>query len=229
MSTTLIVNADDLGQSEGINRGILSAHADGIVTSASVMVRWRASQRGCDEARDVGLGLGLHLDLGEWSYDNGQWIPLYEVVDVDDEAAVRDELHRQVDRFIQLVGRPPGHLDSHQHVHQRATVKPAVHELAAALGVPVRGDAGIAHCGRFYGQTGEGEPLPDAISVDALLAVIENLPEGVTELGCHPGLDVTVDTMYRAERALEVTALCDERVRKAIDALGIRLCSFEDL
>jgi len=39
----LIVNADDFGQSPGINRGIIKAHADGIVTSVSLMVRWPAS------------------------------------------------------------------------------------------------------------------------------------------------------------------------------------------
>lgn len=230
MPASLIVNADDLGQSEGINRGILTAHAQGIVTSASVMVRWPAAVEGCRGARDAGLGLGLHIDLGEWSYDEGTWRPLYEVVDLDDEAAVRDELYRQVDRYLELVGRPPGHLDSHQHVHHRATVQPAVQELASALGVPVRGfDAAIAHRGGFYGQTGEGEPLPDAVSVDSLVAIIDELPDGLSELGCHPGLEVTIETMYRTERAVEVATLCDERVRAAIDSHGIRLCSFEDL
>jgi predicted glycoside hydrolase/deacetylase ChbG (UPF0249 family) len=35
----LIVNADDLGLSEGVNRGIFRSHENGIVTSASLMVR----------------------------------------------------------------------------------------------------------------------------------------------------------------------------------------------
>ena len=35
----LIVNADDFGLSEGVNRGIAEAHEHGIVTSASLMVR----------------------------------------------------------------------------------------------------------------------------------------------------------------------------------------------
>ena len=35
-----IVNVDDFGQSPGINRGIIEAHEHGIVTSASLMMRW---------------------------------------------------------------------------------------------------------------------------------------------------------------------------------------------
>ena len=230
MPASLIVNADDLGQSNGINRGILQAHERGIVTSASVMVRWPHAAPGCARAVDAGLDLGLHVDLGEWAMRGGEWFPIYEVVDLADESAVRDEVRRQVDAFTALVGRPPTHVDSHQHVHQRDTVRPAVDEVASELGVVVRGlDERVRHVGGFYGQTGEGEPLADAISVDTLVSILDALPSGVTELGCHPGLDVTVDTMYRAERAIEVATLCDERVRKAIDARGIRLTTFEDL
>jgi predicted glycoside hydrolase/deacetylase ChbG (UPF0249 family) len=43
MTRAAIVNADDFGQSAGINRGIVEAHQRGIVTSASLMVRWHAA------------------------------------------------------------------------------------------------------------------------------------------------------------------------------------------
>ena len=36
--TLLIVNADDFGCTEGVNRGIAEAHVRGIVTSTSLMV-----------------------------------------------------------------------------------------------------------------------------------------------------------------------------------------------
>ena len=48
----LIVNADDFGQSSGINRGIITAHEKGIVTSASLMVRWPAAVEAADAERD---------------------------------------------------------------------------------------------------------------------------------------------------------------------------------
>ena len=60
----LIVNADDFGRSESINGGIVQAHERGIVTSASIMVRWQAARDAAAYAREHGkLGLGLHLDL----------------------------------------------------------------------------------------------------------------------------------------------------------------------
>ena len=84
----------------------------------------------------------------------------------------------------------------------------------------------IRYCGNFYGQAANGSPLPEAISVEGLIRTLLALPPGVTELSCHPGLDDDVDSMYRTERAMEVSALCDLRVRATIDAAGIELRSF---
>ena len=39
--------------------------------------------------------------------------------------------------------------------------------------------------GSFYGQAGKGTPYPDAISVDAMVALIEGLSDPVTEIACH--------------------------------------------
>src|SRR3712207_7572277 len=76
----LIVNADDFGRSFGVNRGIIEAHENGIVTSASLMVRWPAAAAAAAYAKErPGLGLGLHLDLGEWAYKAGAWPAVYEV------------------------------------------------------------------------------------------------------------------------------------------------------
>jgi chitin disaccharide deacetylase len=224
----LIVNADDFGQSAGVNRGIERAHSHGIVTTASLMVYGEAVAGARDYARRTGLPLGLHLDLGEWAANDEVWAPVYEVVDVDDELAVAAEVRRQAAAFVELVGRDPTHIDSHQHVHRRPAVLSAALELSERWGAPLRDvDPRVHYCGSFYGQTADGAPLIDAISVDALLRLLAELPEGTTELGCHPGLDVELDTMYRAERDIEVASLCDPAVRDAIDRWGIQLCAFD--
>src|SRR5437764_14850027 len=75
----LIVNADDFGRSPATNDGIIRGHEHGIVTSASLMVRWPAAVEAARYARrHPGLSLGLHVDLGEWAYLDGQWVLVYE-------------------------------------------------------------------------------------------------------------------------------------------------------
>ena len=76
----VIVNADDFGSSEGINRGIIEAHETGIVTSASLMVNAPATEAAVELARDhQALSLGLHVNFtGEGE----------EIVDLRDLQAV---------------------------------------------------------------------------------------------------------------------------------------------
>ena len=66
----LIVNADNFGLSVGVNHGIIETHEHGIVTSASLMARWPAAAAAYARAHPR-LGLGLHLDIGEWAHHYG--------------------------------------------------------------------------------------------------------------------------------------------------------------
>jgi predicted glycoside hydrolase/deacetylase ChbG (UPF0249 family) len=196
------------------------------------MVRWPAAAEAAAYASEhPDFGLGLHLDLGEWAYKEGAWMPVYEVVPTDDATAVKEEAARQLAAFRRLAGRDPTHHDSHQHVHRREPVRSVLIEMAGDLAVPLRHHAPrIRYCGDFYGQTGEGQPLPEAISVDRLIEILNALPPGVTELACHPALDEDeLDSTYRGERAEEVRVLCDPRVRATIIVGGIELWSFGDL
>lgn len=233
----LIVNADDFGQSPGVNRGVIQAFEHGIVTSATLMVRWPGAEKAAAYARGhPDFSVGLHLDLGEWEYVEADWRARYEVVDSADPAAVEAEVEGQIDAFIRLLGRPPTHLDSHQHVHRQEPVRSSLRRAGERLGVPVRQlSKDVTYRGDFYGQDGRGWPVPAAITVETLLGVVETLPEGITELGCHPGeldeLDELdeLESTYRTERPIEVATLCDARMTAAVEAHGIRLCSFADL
>jgi predicted glycoside hydrolase/deacetylase ChbG (UPF0249 family) len=231
MERFLIVNADDFGLSAGVNRGITEAAERGIVTSASLMVRQPAAAAAAAYARKGGrLSVGLHLDLGEWVYRNNEWVPLYSVVPTEDADAVRAEVWRQLAEFRRLAGRNPTHIDSHQHVHRQEPAHSIVAELARGLAVPLRECCPyVRYCGDFYGQTGEGETLPEALTVPALKQILSSLPPGVTELGCHPGYGDGLATTYRAERAKELEVLCAPELREALAAIQIQLCSFASL
>jgi predicted glycoside hydrolase/deacetylase ChbG (UPF0249 family) len=231
VSRSLIVNADDFGQSAGINRGVVRAHEEGIVTSASLMVRWPAAREAAAYAREHReLSVGLHFDLGEWIYRDGKWEPLYEVEPSRDGDRLLAEVRRQLGAFRSLTGRDPTHLDSHQHVHREEPLRTIMIETAGTLGVPLRSwSSRVSYDGSFYGQTSEGESVPDAITADALVAIFADLPAGVTELGCHPGLGADFESTYTHGREQEVEALCDPSVRAALEGEGIQLRSFHDL
>ena len=231
MPRYLIVNADDFGLSPGVNRGIIDCAERGILTSASLMVRWpAAAQAASYRNQNRNISVGLHVDLGEWSLRNGQWVPLYKVVDADDKQAVEAEITRQLLQFRRLVGRNPSHLDSHQHVHRNDPVRSIMLNVARQLGVPLREcDPRIRYCGDFYGQGAQGEHLPDAITVANLQQILTSLPAGVTELGCHPGYDDGLQTPYRSERADEVRVLCNPAIQVCLKPLQIELSSFDDL
>ena len=227
----LVVNADDFGLSAGVNAGVVRAHEQGIVTSASLMVLQPASAAAAEYAgAHPRLGIGLHVDLGEWCFRDGQWQALYERVPPRDMAAVETEVLRQLERFRALRGRDPGHLDSHQHVHRREPAAAVLGALARRLGVPLRGAGRIAFRGDFYGQTDAGEPLPGRISVEAVVALLDTLAPGATEMACHPGLvgdeDLLGGTMYRSARNAEVAVLCDPRLREALARRGIALATY---
>ncbi len=231
MNRYLIVNADDFGRSRGVNDGVIACHEDGILTSASLMVRWPAAGEAAVYARRKSrFSVGLHVDLSEWTVDKGEWRPLYERVAEDDEAAVEAEIGAQLALFRELVGGDPTHIDGHQHVQREEPAKSMLIGLAEELGVPLRElNDEVRYIGSFYGQGPDGTPLPEAITVDALLALLAQLPSGVTELGCHPALDEDLESMYLGERIEEVSTLCDPRVRDALREAEIRLLSFAEI
>jgi chitin disaccharide deacetylase len=210
----LIVNADDLGLSAGVNAGIVEAHERGIVTSASLMVRADAA--------------AAAADIAEWRFEAGEWRVGYERCAPADPAAVEAECRGQLDAFRQLTGDDPTHLDSHQHTHMSEPVASVAANLAAELGVALRGRQ-VRYEGGFYGQTGKGEPYPEGIEPGHLVELIEALPSGWTEIGCHPSRCADTGSSYEAERELELRALCDPRVSAAIERAGVSLRSFAEL
>jgi predicted glycoside hydrolase/deacetylase ChbG (UPF0249 family) len=227
----LVVNADDFGTSRGVNLGILEARRCGIVTSASALVHGPAASDIAALRHDGNaLDLGLHLDFGEWVYRDGTWASLYEVVPLDDQRAVAKELNRQLDTFRRLRGQYPTHVDSHQHVHRDDPIRDVVIDWARELSLPLRHfTQNIECCGAFYGQTATGDALPEFITTPTLLRILSELPDGLTELTCHPALFVDFESVYGSERVIELKTLCDPQVVAAIESLGIELCSFRDV
>jgi predicted glycoside hydrolase/deacetylase ChbG (UPF0249 family) len=64
-----------------------------------------------------------------------------------------------------------------------------------------------------------------------LISILETeFGDGVTELGCHPGYpDSELVSSYTTERELELSTLCDNRVRNFLDDRGIALIGFDEV
>jgi len=149
----LIVNADDFGISEAVNRGIVEAHVRGIVTSTSIMATAPKFEHAVELARQrPSLAVGVHLVLTEQRpltgaaaaaslvRPDGTFEPhlkqllkkrLRGLVAMSE---VRSELDAQI-RRVRSAGIAINHLDGHQHVHVLPGISRVVAELAAAHGI----------------------------------------------------------------------------------------------
>jgi len=284
----LIVNADDLGWTTGVTRGIAEAHRNGIVTSTSLIANGSAFDDGVNVARALpALGVGVHLNLSDGAPLAG---PKNVPTLVDERGKLSggpeqlllklarrklklSDLEREWDAQIQKVlaaGVSPTHLDGHKHVHMLPGLFPIALKLAkkhsipairisleasslrAALsgkdgrnsstefkqGVQARGlkllardahkladQAGIESADFFCGISQTG-----VMTLGGVLNLLENLPEGITELMCHPGYfdkDLAQSpTRLQDSRATELEILTETAVRKSVASHGIRLINY---
>lgn len=129
----LIVNGDDLGFSPGTNKGILTAHLEGIVSSTTVMINLDYAESGLETMMEQAptIGIGLHINLTHGKpvasprkipslvEENGEFFSearLAEAIFSFDEDELYEEIAAQIERFIAITGRRPTHLDSHYHI-----------------------------------------------------------------------------------------------------------------
>ncbi len=130
----LIVNADDLGLDRGNTDAIFECFQRGAVSSATALVWMNDSDRAAEMARHGRLPVGLHLNL----------IEPFSAIDVPETVAATQRrvvqrlrqrgigtqlyhpgwsadfercISDQLARFHELYGRPPTHVDGHQHMH----------------------------------------------------------------------------------------------------------------
>ena len=153
MACRLILNADDLAQSSGINEGIFLAHRDGILTSASIMATGHAFEHALSLCRiNPSLDLGIHLalveeqplsapdsipslisDSGRMHSDHVTFVSRYYRGKIDLNE-VRIELDTQIQRVLSSK-LAISHINGHQHLHMLPGILAVVIELARKYGV----------------------------------------------------------------------------------------------
>ncbi|WP_224243606.1 carbohydrate deacetylase [Hyalangium gracile] len=271
----LIVNADDLGLHPSLDAGILRAHREGIVTSATLLVMGPSAPEAISRARAQGLALGVHLALSTWLPCAA---PPTEVPTVAPGGRLRAswaqfarawltgrvrreevawELESQLTR-ARAMGAEVDHLDAHQHLHVLPGIRPLVEALARREGLPVRwpdqlpsaswrrapGPALKTLILTVLARTAP-RPPPGVKRVSAggvfeagrldestLLALLDSLPEGDFEVGCHPGEGtphVLEDPAWTYGWQAELDALTSPRVKARVQERGITLSTYGSL
>jgi hopanoid biosynthesis associated protein HpnK len=273
----LIVTADDFGAAREVNEAVLDAHANGILTAASLMVGAPFAADAVARAKATpSLRVGLHLVL----VDGAPLLPASQVpalVSADGNfrndmaragaamffrARVRKQLEAEIAaqfEAFRATGLALDHVNAHKHFHLHPTIAGLVVKYAARHGVkgarvplepqgvlariePHRASAVTAITRPFARALRRrfargGIAAPDAVfglawsgamTAPRLKGIIDNLPEGLSEIylhpasgpypGCAPGYG------YAAERA----ALLDPAVIAATQGQGIRLGGFCD-
>jgi predicted glycoside hydrolase/deacetylase ChbG (UPF0249 family) len=237
-----IFTADDLGCSTRTDEGIIEAARVGVVNCASLLVTGARAAESHALAVDAGIEVGLHLNL-----TSAAWVDphdetrreLLRIVRGYEQARqplppavaqlVREEVGSQFELFVSITGGLPAHVNHHRFPGSI----PGYGEVyaAAAAGVPGRHVPELAKRLSTPDHT-EWRFYPRAnLSVDRLLAMLDEAPVGVTEIVLHPGLhDPALASSYREERQLQLAVLMDPRLRARKGCGGaLTLRTFADL
>lgn len=150
----LIVNADDFGQTSGINRAVLELHQAGVLSSATMMANAGATSEAIEIARSMPtLGIGCHIVLtdGEPILRPDQVPSLLD--DSSDHfvpsltmflnrlftgristAEIEVEATAQI-QHLQSCGIRVDHVDTHKHIHMFPRVLRPILRAARACGI----------------------------------------------------------------------------------------------
>jgi hopanoid biosynthesis associated protein HpnK len=267
----VIVTADDFGRALPVNEAVEEAHAEGILTAASLMVTGDAVEDAVARARRLPtLGVGLHITLvdgrpalppsqipalvGPDGHFTDQLVRLgFRIFFLPEvRRQVKAELRAQFELY-RRTGLPLGHVDTHHHYHLHPTVFDMMLELAREFGAPAiripweppsslsgklqtafhrrrvdrmrrkLREAGLIANDRVYGIEASG-----AMDESRLLAILQRLPDGLTEIYGHPAsgpwADRPMPSTYRT--ADELRALVSPNVREAVRRVGAQLTTF---
>jgi len=148
MDKRIIINADDFGLCEGVNKAVVKAHTEGVLTSATIMTNMPSAYEAVKIAKKLpSLGVGVHLNLTEeeplsknsgieYLLDNeGKFgcsafkLSFLSMTSHKIRNAIRSELAAQI-QWVVDNGLKPTHLDSHKHIHSFPAIFSIVCELA---------------------------------------------------------------------------------------------------
>ena len=256
----LIVMADDLGFSEGYNYGVINAAEGGIITTAAVFVNTDAAEHGVRLAKERGLFMTLHMNMivGKCCSDPSA-IPSIVKPDgtfylsreyapdsrnpkptsgtrVADKSDFKREAVAQMERFKELTGDYPIHMEVHSIMSE--AIYDGMTELSAECGIhvarynslPQPGFLGVndlAFTNPEYGALLELGSMPEYWYEDryGILAA----PDDIILVHFHPGYlcaYIMENSSLTTPRCLDQRTLKDPELKKWLAKNDIELIPF---
>jgi predicted glycoside hydrolase/deacetylase ChbG (UPF0249 family) len=162
---------------------------------------------------------------------------------------VKKEWRAQIEAFIKASGRKPTHIDSHHHAsYFSPNLFHGMLELAKEYDCAIR--LPFTEVSSELEETAKHVPdlmekfnprRPDVFFVnfydetatkEDLLNIIANVPEGTSEIMCHPGYvddAFAKESVYNFQRERELKILTDPSIKEVIQSTGIELITFANL
>lgn len=125
----ILVRADDLGYSEGVNYGIAKSVKDGIIKSVGIMTNMPSIQHGLDLLKGVDVCLGLHTNIcvgkpltdpkliPSITNENGEFKSSKEYRASKEDFVNLDEVVLEIEaqylKFVELTGEKPHYFEGH--------------------------------------------------------------------------------------------------------------------
>jgi len=179
-----------------------------------------------------------------------KYTPLWENVPNLNMDEVEAEWRLQIERFVKAAGRKPTHLDSHHHSsYWSPDLFRGMLELAKEYDCPIRYpftehvtdelEETSKHLTELMKEFNPKHPdrfiasfYDDGATQDDLLRIIGEVPDGITEIMCHPGYvdeAFAKESSYNFQRERELKILTDPTIKQAIQANDIELITFAKL
>lgn len=246
----LLIRADDLGYSEGVNFGIAKSVKDGLIRSVGFMVNMTASVHGFELLKGQNVCYGQHTNIcvGRPLTDpklipsivneNGEFKSSKQFRAAKEDFVVLEEvileIEAQYQRYKEIVGEEPHYFEGHavasKNFFKGLEIVANRHQLKY-LQFPMMGEPVMVGNTKVYMSMESMKPDYDPYK--ELKAVVDHHHEdGCDVFVCHPGyldgfLIKTSSLLW--PRPLEVDMVCDPKTIEYIEQSAITLVTYDDL